>query len=143
MTYPALPHTSLPEWFEHQARLTPGATAVSFEGASLTYEQLNRLSNRLARRLEKLGIGPEKVVALCLDRSLDLLVALLGILKAGGAYLPVDPALPKERQTLMFQDAQASLILTQQSLLDSLPPSETPVFNFDAQGRRDRAPRPG
>jgi amino acid adenylation domain-containing protein len=133
MTYPALPHTSLPEWFEHQARLTPGVTAVSFEGASLTYEQLNRQSNQLARRLEKLGIGPEKIVALCLDRSLDLLVALLGILKAGGAYLPVDPALPKERQALMFQDAQASLILTQQSLLDSLPPSETPVFNFDAE----------
>jgi len=133
MTHPALPHTSLPEWFEHQARLTPGATAVSFEGESLTYEQLNRQSNQLARRLEKLGIGPEKIVALCLDRSLDLLVALLGILKAGGAYLPVDPALPKERQALMFQDAQASLILTQQSLLDSVPSSGTPLFDFDAE----------
>jgi len=133
MTHPALPHASLPEWFEHQVRLAPGATAASFEDTSLTYEELNRQANQLARRLDKLGIGPEKIVAICLDRSLDLIVVLLGILKAGGAYLPVDPTLPKERQALMLKDAQPSLLLTQQSLLESLPPVAMPVFDLDAE----------
>ena len=133
MTHPALPHVSLPEWFEHQVRLSPGATAALFEGTSLTYEELNSQANQLARRLDKAGIGPGKIVAICLDRSLDLMVVLLAILKAGGAYLPVDPTLPKERQALMLKDAQPSLLLTQQILLDSLPSLPIPIFNLDVE----------
>ena len=128
-----LHYASLPAWFEQQVCLTPGSVAVTFEGKSLTYDELNRHANQCARALEKKGIGPEKIVAICLDRSLDLVVALLAILKAGGAYLPVDPALPKDRQAMMLKDAGAALILSQQSLLGTLPSSEAPVFNIDAE----------
>jgi len=128
-----LPYASLPEWFEHQVRLTPGAIAVSFRGKSLTYDELNRRSNQLAHRLQKLGIGPEKLVGIYLERSLDMLVALLGTLKAGGAYLPVDPSMPADRQGMILKDAQVAIMLTQQSLVASLP-AGTPVFNFDADG---------
>jgi amino acid adenylation domain-containing protein len=133
MTHPVLPHASVPEWVEHQVRLAPDAAAVSFEEASLTYKELNGHANQLARRLIQLGIGPGKIVALCLDRSLDLVVVLLGILKSGGAYLPIDPTLPKERQALMLKDAQPSLVLTQQGLLDSLPALSLPIFNLDVE----------
>ncbi|MEJ0000653.1 MAG: amino acid adenylation domain-containing protein [Verrucomicrobiota bacterium] len=133
MTTPALPFPSLPAWFEHQVQLSPTATAVTFSGASLTYDELNRRANQLARALEKRGVGREKIVALCLERSLDLLVALFGILKAGGAYLPVDPALPRDRQAMMLEDAGAALVLTQDSLVEALPLTGTPVFNLDAE----------
>jgi amino acid adenylation domain-containing protein len=133
MTQAQLPYATLPQWFENQVKLTPGKAAVTFEGKSLTYDELNRQANQLAHRLEKLGIGPDKVVAICLHRSLDMVVAPLAIHKAGGAYLPVDPALPHDRRAMMFKDAQAALVLTQQSLLDSLADSETPLLNIDAE----------
>ena len=126
-------YASLPAWFEHQVKLTPGATAVSFEGKALTYDELNRRANQVARSLEKKGIGPEKIVALCMERSLDLLVALMSIHKAGAAYLPVDPALPQERQAMMLKDAQAALIYTQQSLLATIASDGTPIFNIDTE----------
>ncbi len=129
-----LPFASLPEWFEHQVRQTPGATAVVFQGKSLTYDELNRRANQLARRLQKMGIGPEKMVGIYLERSLDLLVALLGTLKAGGAYLPVDPGMPADRQGMILQDAQAALMITQGSLVASLAGEGTPVFIFDTDG---------
>ena len=129
----SLPHASLPEWFEHQVRLTPASTAVSFQGKSLTYEELNHRSNQLAHHLQKKGIGPEKLVGIYVDRSLDMLVALLGTLKAGGAYLPVDPSMPQDRQAMILKDAQAALMITQQSLVGLLPEG-TAVFNFDTDG---------
>jgi amino acid adenylation domain-containing protein len=124
---------SFPEWFTHQARLTPAAVAITFEDKSLTYAELEEQSNQLARRLLGRGLGPEKIVAICLHRSLDLLISLLGILKAHAAYLPVDPALPKERQALMLKDAQAALILTQQNLVDHLPALDAPLFVLEAE----------
>jgi amino acid adenylation domain-containing protein len=133
MTQPTLPFATLPQWFENQVKLTPGKSAVTFEGKSFTYDELNRHANQLAHRLEKLGIGPEKVVAICLHRSLDMVVAPLAIHKAGGAYLPVDPALPADRRAMMFKDAQAALVVTQQTLLESLADAGTPLLDIDAE----------
>lgn len=133
MTDSFLPHTSVQEWFEKQVRLTPKAIAVVFNEKNLTYDQLNRQANQLARRLEKMGVGPDKLVAICLERSLDLLVGLLAILKAGGAYLPVDPALPGDRQALMLDDAKPTVLLTQQSLQTELPSTSAPLFIYDAE----------
>jgi amino acid adenylation domain-containing protein len=129
----ALPYISVSEWFEGHARATPEAVAVVFDEKGLTYGELNRQANQLARRLEKLGVGPDKVVAVCLERSFDLIVALLAILKAGGAYLPVDPALPRERQALMLDDAQPTVLITEQLLQAELPPVVMPVFVFDLE----------
>jgi amino acid adenylation domain-containing protein len=134
---PYLPFTSVPEWFEHQARATPDAVAVVVDEGQekkVTYAELNRRANQLARRLEKLGVGPDQVVAICLTRSLDLIVGLLGVLKAGGAYLPIDRDLPPDRQALMLEDAQPTVLLTQQSIHADLPPSAVPVFLCDAEG---------
>jgi amino acid adenylation domain-containing protein len=103
--------------FDEQADATPGAKAVVFRDQALTYEELNERSERLAAHLRYgLGVGPETVVAICMEPSLGLTVALLGILKAGGAYLPVDPAFPAERISFMLQDSQATVILTQPKL---------------------------
>ena len=129
----AFPYISVHEWFEDQVRATPEATAVVFDEKSLTYGELNRQANRLARHLEKLGVGPDKVVAVCLERSFDLIVCLLAILKAGGAYLPVDPALPRERQALMLDDAQPTVLVTEQLLQAELPPVAAPIFVFDLE----------
>ena len=128
-----LPYASLPEWFEHQVRLTPGSTAVTFQDKSLTYDELNRRANQFAHRLQKLGIGPEKFVGIYLDRSLEMFVALLGTLKAGGAYVPVDPSMPQDRQAMILKDAQVAIMVTQQSLVASVPVG-TQLFNFDAEG---------
>jgi amino acid adenylation domain-containing protein len=128
---------SLPEWFEHQARATPDAIALIAEDAAgareITYADLNRRANRLARRLEKIGVGPDTVTAICLERSLEMVVGLLAILKAGGAYLPIDQDLPRDRQTFMLDDARPVALLTQTSLRGSLPPVSVPVFLRDAE----------
>ena len=103
--------------FDEQADRMPGAKAVVFRDQALTYEELNERSERLAVHLRyRLGVGPETVVAICMEPSLGLTVALLGILKAGGAYLPVDPAFPAERISFMLRDSQATVILTQAKL---------------------------
>ena len=128
-----LPHVSVTEWFEEQVRATPEATAVVCDEKALTYAQLNVRANQLAHRLEKLGVGPDKVAAVCLERSFDLIVALLAILKAGGAYLPVDPALPRERQALMLDDARPVVLITETLLQAELPPETAPIFVMDAE----------
>lgn len=104
--------------FEAQAALTPEATAVFSprDGVKLTYAQLNRWSNQVAHYLRALGVGPEVLVGLCVDRSLNMIVGLLGILKAGGAYLPLDPTYPARRLAFMLTDAQVSVLLTEAHL---------------------------
>jgi non-ribosomal peptide synthetase component F len=107
--------------FEEQATRTPDAVAVVFENQQLTYKQLNSQANQLAHYLRSLGVETEGIVGLCVERSLDMIVALIGILKAGAAYLPLDPDYPQERLQFMLEDSQVSLLLTQSSLIDKLP----------------------
>ena len=111
----------MPELFAAQAARTPDATAVIFEGRTLTYAALDAHANRLAHHLQILGVGPETVVGLCVERSPEMLIGLLGILKAGGAYLPLDAGYPRERLEFMLADAGVSVLVTQSALLDRLP----------------------
>jgi amino acid adenylation domain-containing protein len=104
--------------FEAQVERTPVAVAVEFEGQKITYQELNRRANQLAHYLTSLGVGPEKLVGICVERSLEMVVGLLGILKAGGAYVPLDPAYPKERLEFILKDSRCSFLLTQQSTID-------------------------
>ena len=121
----------LPHLFEQQVEDSPGAAAVVFEDERLTYRQLNERANQLAHHLRKLGVGPETVVGLCVERSLEMLVGLLGILKAGGAYVPLDPTYPQERLAFMLEDTQAPVLLTQQRLLARLPAHQAQVLCLD------------
>jgi amino acid adenylation domain-containing protein len=104
---------TLVSWFEGQVRRSPGAVAVGCEGERLTYAELNGRANRLAARLRRLGVGPEERVGMYFERSLELVVAIVGILKAGGAYVPFDPVYPAERIAFMVADAQPRVLLTQ------------------------------
>ena len=117
--------------FETQVEKTPDAVAVVFEEFSLTYRQLNVQANQLAHHLISLGVGPETLVGLCVERSLDMLVGLLGILKAGGAYVPLDPTYPQKRIAYAFSDAQTSVLLTQKHLLARLPEHDGVVICLD------------
>jgi amino acid adenylation domain-containing protein len=108
------------ELFEQQARRTPEATALVTSTARLTYSELNAAADRLAGHLLGLGIGPEMPVAVCLDRSADLVIALFAILKAGGAYVPIDPAYPEERRQFLLADSGATVAITRESLLPLL-----------------------
>jgi non-ribosomal peptide synthetase component F len=110
----------LHRWFEEQVQRTPEAVAVTCEGQRLKYAELNRRANRLANRLRRLGVGPEVKVGLCLERSVEMIVALLGILKAGGAYVPLEPAWPMERLAFVLQDAQVPVLVTQKALWEQL-----------------------
>src|SRR6185312_13812791 len=97
----------------------------------LTYSQLNQKANQLAHYLQKMGVGPDILVGLCLPRSLDMIIGLLAILKAGGAYVPLDPNYPNERLAFMLHDAQVALLLTHQSLLDLFPTQTTGTICLD------------
>jgi amino acid adenylation domain-containing protein len=107
--------------FEAQVERTPDAVAVVFEREQLTYRELNRRANQLAHYLRKLGVGPEVLVGICLERSLEMVIGLLGILKAGGAYVPLDTNYPKERLSFILENAGVSILLTQRPLLTKLP----------------------
>lgn len=107
--------------FESQVTRTPDQVAVEFEGACLTYAELNARANQLAHYLRVIGVGPEGLVGICLERSLDLVVGLLAVLKAGGAYVPLDPTYPQERLGFILADAQISVLLTQSHLTKLLP----------------------
>ena len=128
----AIPLACVPELFEAQAARTPAAVAVVFADQQLTYAQLDARANQLAHHLRGLGVGPEVVVGLCVERSLEMLVGLLGILKAGGAYLPLDPAYPSERLAFMLEDARAPVLVTQSRLLDQLPAYGARIVQVDA-----------
>src|SRR5262249_33253568 len=101
----AIPSATWPELFAAQVGRTPDAVAALFEDQRLTYAQLDARANRLAHHLRAAGVGPEIVVGLCLERSLEMLIGLIGILKAGGAYLPLDPSYPRERLRFAIEDA--------------------------------------
>ena len=117
---------------EAQAERTPDAVAVIFEGKRLTYQELNRRANRLARYLQELGVGPDSLVGIYVERSPEMLIGLLGVLKAGGAYVPLDPAYPQERLAFMLADSGAEVLLTQERLLDALPEHSARVICLDA-----------
>ena len=127
------PHDKcLHELFGAQAERTPDAVAVVFEEQQLTYAELERRANQLAHHLRGLGVGPEVVVGLCIERSLEMVVGLLGILKAGGAYLPLDPSYPQERLAYMLTDARAPVLVTQAALVEQLPEHDACVVQLDA-----------
>ncbi|PZV11855.1 MAG: non-ribosomal peptide synthetase [Leptolyngbya sp.] len=113
-------HQAIHHLFEAQVTKTPDAIALVFENQTLTYRELNTRANQLAHHLQTLGVKPEVLVGICVDRSFDLLVGLLGILKAGGAYVPLDPAYPPERLAIILEDAQATVLLTQAKLAQTL-----------------------
>jgi amino acid adenylation domain-containing protein/non-ribosomal peptide synthase protein (TIGR01720 family) len=118
--------------FEAQVEKTPDAVAVVFENHQLTYAELNAKANKLAHHLQKLGVKPEVLVGICVERSLEMIVGILGILKAGGAYVPLDPAYPPERLAFMLSDTQVPVLLTQHHLLKSLPQHEAKFVCLDA-----------
>ena len=118
--------------FEKQAEQTPDRMAIIFENQQLTYGELNKKANCLAHHLQKLGVGPEVVVALYTDRSLDAIVGLLAILKAGGAYLPLDTALPAASLAFRWQDARSPVLLTQTHLAANLSDRPPQVICLDA-----------
>ncbi|MBB6249463.1 amino acid adenylation domain-containing protein, partial [Rhodanobacter sp. A1T4] len=134
--YPAIqPDTqTLHQLFEVQVARTPDRVAVVFEGVSLSYAQLNAQANRLARHLRRLGVGPDALVGLCMERSAAMIVGLYGILKAGGAYVPLDPAYPAERLATIVEDAKLAVVLTQQHVSGQVP--DVPgvrVFALDSE----------
>ncbi|MHC5820052.1 MAG: non-ribosomal peptide synthetase [Nostoc sp.] len=118
--------------FEEQVKLTPNAIAVIFEDQKLTYQQLNERANQLAHYLQEKGVDREVLVGIFVERSLEMVVGLLGILKAGGAYVPLDPSYPADRLVYMLSDAAVSILLTQQSLVDSLPENQAQVVCLDS-----------
>jgi amino acid adenylation domain-containing protein len=124
---------TIPQLFEAQAARTPEAIAVVFEGARLTYRELNERANQLAHYLQTLGVGPERRVGLGMERSLDLPVALLAILKAGGAYVPLDLAYPRDRLQFMLDDAQIAVVLTHSAQRHALPADGVRAVCLDAE----------
>jgi amino acid adenylation domain-containing protein len=117
--YPA--HLCAHQLFEVQARETPEALALVFAGETLSYRELNSRANRVAHRLRSIGVGPEVAVGISVERSMDMVVALLGVLKAGGPYLPLDPAYPAERLAYMLGNAEARVVITQERLKSAMP----------------------
>lgn len=116
-----LPDHCIHQRFEAQAAQTPDAIALTFQDTDLTYAELNEQANQLAHHLQKLGVEPEVLVGICLERSLEMMVAVLAVLKAGGGYVPLDPAYPPERLSFILKDADIPVLLTQSYLLPDLP----------------------
>jgi amino acid adenylation domain-containing protein/non-ribosomal peptide synthase protein (TIGR01720 family) len=126
---------SIGELFEEQARRTPDAVALEYEGEELSYKELNSRASRLAHYLRKQGVTRETLVGLCVERSLEMVVATLAILKAGGAYVPLDPEYPKERLAFMLRDTEAPVLLTQARLRERLPAYAGKVIELDSDWR--------
>ncbi|HYP29146.1 MAG TPA: amino acid adenylation domain-containing protein, partial [Blastocatellia bacterium] len=116
---------------EEQIERTPDAIAVASEQGQLSYRELGAKANKLANHLQKLGVGPESLVAVCTERGLEMAIALLGVLKAGGAYVPLDPSYPKDRLDFMLRDSNARVVLTQEGLAPELPETGSPIVCLD------------
>ncbi len=119
--------------FEEQVERTPDAIAVVFENQEITYRELNQRANQLAHYLIRLGVGPELLVGIFMERSLEMVVAVLGILKTGGAYVPLDHESPNERLVFFLQDTQTSVLVTQQPLIERLPSGEAHLLCLDPE----------
>jgi amino acid adenylation domain-containing protein len=134
---PALPFPNVctHQWVDKQASETPDAIAVVCDDVQLTYRELSERSNRLAHRLQELGVGQESLVAVCLNRSAELAVAPIAVWKAGGAYVPLDPEFPRDRLAFMLEDSRASVLITESKLLDRLPSNLPKLICLD--GDRD------
>ena len=142
-TFPV--ETTLHQLFELQADRTPDAVAVTFEGQSLSYRELDQRTNHLAHHLLQCGVGKDVLVGLAVRRSLDMVIGILGILKAGGAYLPLDPEYPRDRLAFMIEDSRMAILLTSAELVSSLPPHQARVIRLDAdwpQIAKERGDRP-
>ncbi|MBW3586561.1 MAG: amino acid adenylation domain-containing protein, partial [Cyanobacteria bacterium 0813] len=126
-------NASIHELFAAQTERTPDAVAAICENEQLTYRQLNAKANQIAHYLQSLGVKPEVLVGICLERSLSMLVAIVGILKVGAAYVPLDPAYPQERRSFMLADAKVPVLLTQKNLLETLPEHSAKVVCIDAE----------
>ncbi|MEH2411053.1 amino acid adenylation domain-containing protein [Nostoc sp.] len=124
-------HQCIHQLFETQVERSPDAIAVVFEDQQLTYQELNQRANQLAHYLRSLGVRPEVLVGICVERSLEMVIGLLGILKAGGAYVPLDPSYPAERLAFMLENSQPKVLLTQQHLVESLPTHSAKVICID------------
>ncbi len=124
-------HLCIHQLFEAQVKKTPDSIAVVFKEQQLTYQELNYQANKIAHYLQSLGVKPEVLVGICVERSLDMIVGILGILKAGGAYLPLDPTYPKERLSFMLSDSQVQVVLTQKKLVEELTTSEAKLVCLD------------
>jgi amino acid adenylation domain-containing protein len=126
--------------FEEQVLRTPDAIAVVFEGEEVSYGELNRRANRLGHHLRKLGVKPDSLVAICAERSVEMVVGLLGVLKAGGAYVPLDPAYPAERLRFMLKDSEPVALLAQRSVVGILGalPENLPVVLLDGDGWKNQ-----
>ena len=132
----------LHDLFESQAARTPDSIAVLFGEMSLSYGELNRRANHLARQLRAAGVSPDSIVGLCVERSFDLVIGVLGILKAGGAYLPLDIAYPRDRLAFMLEDTRAPVLLTQRALVAQLPPHRAKLICLDEVAAEGPAENP-
>lgn len=129
--YPA--HVTLQGMFDEQVRKTPDAVAVIYESRTVTYRELSERANRLAHYLQKLGVGPEELVGIFMNRSMEMIVAIYGILKAGGAYVPLDPDYPADRLGYMLEDTRVLVVLTQEALKEVVPEHPAKVVCLDSQ----------
>ncbi len=127
---------TLHQLFEEQVEKTPENIAVVFEEQQLTYFQLNQKANQLAHYLQSLGVKPDVLVGICLERSLEMVIGLFGILKAGGAYVPLDPAYPVARLAFMLEDSQVPVLLTQSNLIDVLPETMAQLVCLDTEAKK-------
>ncbi|MEY2555908.1 MAG: hypothetical protein QOF93_1052, partial [Verrucomicrobiota bacterium] len=118
--------------FEEQVKRTPDAVALVCAEVELSYRQLNERANQLAHELMRLGVGPNSLIGICVERSPEMVVALLATLKAGGAYVPLDPTYPRDRLAFMLNDAHASVLLTQSDLIETLPFHGAPRICLDS-----------
>ena len=125
-------NVTVPQLFEAQAYRSASGAAVVFQDQCLTYHDLNRRANQLAHFLKERGVRPEALVGICIERSFQMIVALLGVLKAGGAYVPLDPSYPRQRLEFMIHDSRPVILITQQSLLGLLPKNGTEVVCIDS-----------
>jgi amino acid adenylation domain-containing protein len=126
-------HDLIHQMFESQSLQTPDAIAVTFQDRQLTYQELNQKANQVAHYLQSLGVKPETLVGVCIERSLEIVIALLAVLKAGGAYIPLDPSYPTERLAFMLEDSALPITIAKQAQLESLPQNSARIIVLEQE----------